>query len=318
MAKKLKPVYPSTKEEIAIAKIMLDQLYELIFKPILADLKGNGYVIRNSINAVRGALLSGAVSYDGFYFSGKYNKRVSKELRDMGAKYSKRIDSWRLEQNKVPVNLIPVIVSSREKTKKITANIIATLDNLKPEALILKYRDVFTDSFYKNIVKIDQAITADLKEVISVAPQLSEGNKLNIAKAYSDNMELYIVDFADKEIKELRKLVAKNVYKGNRANELEKIIVDRYGVSARKAKFLANQETSLLTSKYTQEKYRSAGVEKYMWSTSQDVRVRHTHEELNGKVFLFNSPPITNKETGARNNPGEDYGCRCVAIPIIE
>ena len=72
------------------------------------------------------------------------------------------------------------------------------------------------------------------------------------------------IDFLVKEIKELRKLVAENVYKGNRANELEKIIVDRYGVSARKAKFLANQETSLLTSKYTQEKYRSAGVEKYV------------------------------------------------------
>jgi uncharacterized protein with gpF-like domain len=38
---------------------------------------------------------------------------------------------------------------------------------------------------------------------------------------------------------------------------------------------------------------------------------------LNGMKFSWTEPPITNKQTGARNNPGCDFGCRCLALPVI-
>ena len=41
------------------------------------------------------------------------------------------------------------------------------------------------------------------------------------------------------------------------------------------------------------------------------------HKDLDGKIFEFANPPITN-EKGDRNNPGEDWQCRCEAIPIVE
>jgi SPP1 gp7 family putative phage head morphogenesis protein len=72
-----------------------------------------------------------------------------------------------------------------------------------------------------------------------------------------------------------------------------------------------------LTSKFKQVKYESVGVSKYKWSIS-NVRTRPDHKALNGKVFSFDDPPISNTSTGARNNPGEDFGCNCQAIPIIE
>ena len=72
-----------------------------------------------------------------------------------------------------------------------------------------------------------------------------------------------------------------------------------------------------MVSKYRQIRYEDVGIRRYMWSTSGDVRVRHDHKELNGKIFYFDNPPITDKATGARNNPGEDFGCRCVAIPVM-
>ena len=45
--------------------------------------------------------------------------------------------------------------------------------------------------------------------------------------------------------------------------------------------------------------------------------VREMHKALAGKVFSWDDPPITN-EKGDRNNPGQDYGCRCYARPIVE
>ena len=73
----------------------------------------------------------------------------------------------------------------------------------------------------------------------------------------------------------------------------------------------------MLTSKFKQAKYQQAGISKYKWSIS-NVRTRPDHRALNGKIFSFDDPPITNQETGDKNNPGEDFGCNCVPIPIID
>jgi SPP1 gp7 family putative phage head morphogenesis protein len=321
MAKKLKPVKPFLIDEVKIGRIILKELYEIIFKPVVDQLDSDisdVFKIKNAKDNLAQSLMSGKISYDGYYFTGKFNSEVKNDLRKIGATYNREFKSWKLERTKLPPNLVPIIVASQAKTTQITKNIINALDNINTTNLLVKYRDLFTSAYYNAINRLDTAVTANLKEAVSIIPQLSDKNKINIATAYSENLEYYIKDFADKEIIELRKLVEKNVYAGNRADKLEEIIIKRYGVSARKAKFLANQETSLLTSKYTVEKYQNSGIEKYMWSASGDVRVRPMHKELNNKIFYFSNPPITNIETGAKNNPGEDYGCRCVAIPIID
>jgi SPP1 gp7 family putative phage head morphogenesis protein len=74
---------------------------------------------------------------------------------------------------------------------------------------------------------------------------------------------------------------------------------------------------------YKKEKYTSAGVNKYKWrcvAGSPLHPVRPSHKALNGKIFSFDDPPITTMpgEPVRRNNPREDYGCRCHAVPIVE
>ncbi|MFO1242541.1 MAG: phage minor head protein [Rickettsiales bacterium] len=49
----------------------------------------------------------------------------------------------------------------------------------------------------------------------------------------------------------------------------------------------------------------------YIWRTRGDGKVRASHAENNGKIFAWDNPPPT-------GNPGEDYGCRCVAEPYVE
>lgn len=48
----------------------------------------------------------------------------------------------------------------------------------------------------------------------------------------------------------------------------------------------------------------------YVWYTREDDKVRATHGERHGQVFSWDNPP----EGG---HPGEDYGCRCLAIKYI-
>ena len=67
---------------------------------------------------------------------------------------------------------------------------------------------------------------------------------------------------------------------------------------------------------YKTDKYKDAGVTQFTWSSSHDRRVRPDHAALDGQIFDYDHPPITNRATGARNLPGQDYGpCRCQDIP---
>ena len=115
----------------------------------------------------------------------------------------------------------------------------------------------------------------------------------------------------------LREEVNENTFSGFRSDRLLKSLQSNYGVSLSKAKFLAKQETSLLTSKYREQRYKSAGVNKYKWEI-RGFRTRDDHRKLQGQIFTWDTPPITNTKTGARNHPGEDYNCYCTAIAIAE
>lgn len=99
---------------------------------------------------------------------------------------------------------------------------------------------------------------------------------------------------------------------GELAAELEA----QFGVSDSRAKLIARDQTLKLNAQITQSSQQSVGVESYTWSTSKDSRVRDTHKDLQGTIHKWTDPPIVD-DKGRRAHPGEDYQCRCVAIPIL-
>lgn len=61
----------------------------------------------------------------------------------------------------------------------------------------------------------------------------------------------------------------------------------------------------------------SLGIDGYQWVSQRDGRVRPLHRQLDaesraGKVFTWSNP-----DTRGEGNPGDPYGCRCVAVPVI-
>lgn len=99
--------------------------------------------------------------------------------------------------------------------------------------------------------------------------------------------------------------------------QLAALIEERAEVSRSHARLLAVDQTLKLHSGVTRLRHEAAGISRYRWSTSLDERVRPMHADLEGQEFSYDDPPETNAD-GDTNNPGEDYRCRCVAIPILE
>lgn len=105
-------------------------------------------------------------------------------------------------------------------------------------------------------------------------------------------------------------------YTAGRINTLiGKDIQSSYGQERRHAQFIARDQIAKLNADLTQAQHKDAGVEEYVWSTSGDERVRDRHADLDGKTFSWSDPPIVDTRTGRRGHPGQDYQCRCVALP---
>ena len=176
-----------------------------------------------------------------------------------------------------------------------------------------------TPFFGATIAKLGQQFFTTTKPVTSADLEIPINPKFadEMEEAYTKNLNLYIQGWHQEAIERMRVKMSKAFSEGRRAENLLGIIQSERKVSYNKAKFLARQETSLLTASYAEIRYKDIGINDYIWQTSMDERVRPDHKRLNGHLFRFDHPPITNTKTGAKNNPGEDYNCRCKAVPYI-
>lgn len=97
---------------------------------------------------------------------------------------------------------------------------------------------------------------------------------------------------------------------GLSVRELTQKLLEKGDVWASRAELIARDQTLKLNSAVTKDRHQSAGISQYTWSTSLDDRVRPEHAELEGTVQSWDVPPDP-------GHPGEDFQCRCVAIPIV-
>ena len=108
-----------------------------------------------------------------------------------------------------------------------------------------------------------------------------------------------------------------------------------------RARFIARNAVSTAQGEYDKQIQLKTGIRLYRWSTSDDERVRPTHEKLDGKIFAWEPGTTAPKDItidgktyaegdiiptasdpnyngGAPTIPGQPYNCRCVALAVIE
>lgn len=315
---RLQPIDAKPAVEEPIQKKILTFLFAEIYAPLLQEIKQTHAQLFNSKSAINDAILSGRIQYADGVFKGKFSAEITKEFRNLGYHYDSRIKGFRGDLKNFPIEIQSAVGQTKSNYQQLTQRLVSKLDKLQPEELLEKIS--FTSDFETAIRSVDHQFKKTVEHKINVQANLLPAQKKFIAESYSDNMKLYVKDFAESEIKKLRAQVSKNVFTGYRAEYLTKIIKESYDVSDNKAKFLARQETNILTAKYKQTRYASAGITKYEWSTTPHggkYGVRDSHKELNGTIHRFDDPPLISG-TNRRCNPGEDFNCYCKAIPIFD
>jgi SPP1 gp7 family putative phage head morphogenesis protein len=316
--KELKPVHIDKSDFDKIEAKLKSVFAEVLYKPTIKALQLPPSTIQNApTSALVRALASGVVTYSRGVFSGRFTAAVSKELRALGAKWDRKEKAYRLQSASLPEAVWVAVGTSEERFKERLERVDRVLAQNLPAKIAgrLKLGRLFDSTIWKS----DRQLRGTLPTLL---PALSDAQREQIAADWSENMELWVKNFAEDEIKRLRQQVMASVFTGNRIGSLAKTIEASYGVTSRKAKFLARQETNLLLSKLKETRYAEAGVKKYVWrcvAGSPKHPVRPAHKALNGNVFEFANPPVTTEpgEPERRNNPGEDFNCRCFAVPVV-
>lgn len=115
----------------------------------------------------------------------------------------------------------------------------------------------------------------------------------------------------------MREIVYEGYRNGRTTTAILKEIQRTYSTNKKHARLIARDQMAKLNADLTQRQQTDAGVEEYKWSDSRDGRVRPRHKHLNGKTFRWDDPPVVDTKTGRRCHPGQDYQCRCVALPVF-
>lgn len=329
----IKPIRISTDEYDEIEKKIKELFKKEIYYPLLKELNYKSATLKNAQDDLLDALRSGKITFYRGKFSGNFTATTSKELRKLGATWSRTLKSYCLRLSDIPLEMRGIIGQSENVFVQKIRSIDRKLESVIPKELASKLK--IEHIFDRTIFKVEKEFQQSVKN-ITISPTLSKSARERISQEWQTNMHLWIRNFTEKEILSLRRLIRVNVEKGNRYEAVTKTIEDSYGVTARKAKFLARQETSLLVTKMKEIRYQDAGINEYKWrcvSGTPQHPTRKRHKALSsmsdkGKVFQFTRPPNTAEEGnpdrdayegpgGFFNNPGQDYNCRCTAIPVI-
>jgi SPP1 gp7 family putative phage head morphogenesis protein len=85
----------------------------------------------------------------------------------------------------------------------------------------------------------------------------------------------------------------------------------RVGNIRSRADLIARDQVAKLNGQLTMLRQTELGIERYIWRTAMDERVRPAHQMLSGRVYSWDKPPA------GHGHPGQEYRCRCVAEPYL-
>lgn len=132
----------------------------------------------------------------------------------------------------------------------------------------------------------------------------------------------YIKSVPESVREDIAKYVQSHAMQGGRTayktDDFKKLVGE---MSNKHAKLISRTESAKAMSALTQAQAEQSGLDWYIWHTSEDVRVRPSHKNMDKMLCRFSDPPAPEELIGEKSaghyGPGNIYNCRCYAAPVI-
>lgn len=166
------------------------------------------------------------------------------------------------------------------------------------------------------------AVHSSLKEMSAglslntstITPQMTEVLKGTIAQ----NVSL-IKSIPQEYFTKVQGEVLRSITDGKGLEDLVPWFKDQAGVTERRAKNIAIDQTHKAYNGLNRGRMVAAGIKSFQWVHSGGgLHPRLLHlDQLNGKIFRFDALPVIDDD-GERGIPGQAVNCRCTMVPVVE
>jgi SPP1 gp7 family putative phage head morphogenesis protein len=112
--------------------------------------------------------------------------------------------------------------------------------------------------------------------------------------------------------------VMRSITTGNGMQDLVPYLQKHKGVTHRRARMIAQDQTKKAFANLSKARMQKIGVEEYIWRhTAGSRHPRKLHEELDGRICRYDDPPVIQKNPEVRGHPGQLINCACRMQPIL-
>jgi SPP1 gp7 family putative phage head morphogenesis protein len=198
-------------------------------------------------------------------------------------------------------------------------------DARKLHSLMKQYSEKLTPWAINTAIRM----LADVMRRDEVAwAELSKGMSRALAKEIkSAPMEIRMQELRDDQVRLIKSLpldAAERVHHlivqakigGKRANEVAEEIMRSGHVARSRATLIARTETARAATAVVRGRAEFIGATHYRWTSVGDADVRPSHRRLNGKVFSWDNPPLSDPPD-YHSHPGEIFNCRCWPTVLV-
>lgn len=152
-----------------------------------------------------------------------------------------------------------------------------------------------------------------------------DGEGLQVAmRSWARENATLIRDIPDKMMKDIEGIAQRGLRSGSGPKAIAKQIRTTMEATENRAKLIARDQVSKLNGQLTKQRNESLGVERYIWMTSTDERVRASHRAMHNKLCRWDDDSVYSDDGGETwksrasiggyiGHPGSDYQCRCVS-----
>lgn len=187
---------------------------------------------------------------------------------------------------------------------------------------------------YEAAQKIDKSnreqVVGGIERLTGITMRLAEPWKPKLLRTWAQENAQKVGKISERFRTKLSNAVSQGIISGKSEDEVIAMIKAQYVEgsqvlrSERALRQLVRDQTGKLQGRMTMERHQELGINRYIWRTEMDERVRHSHAEREGETFVYGKsikPQLSAKGLTVDEYDGPPTvppNCRCHAEPVLD
>lgn len=150
----------------------------------------------------------------------------------------------------------------------------------------------------------------EIAEHISINTAFSDQRLKDVIAASTQQAAQLIKLIPGKYLDEVQGQVMRSITSGQGMKDLVPFLAEKYKGNVKWARHVAMDQTRKAYSTINSTRLQQMGIEEYVWIHTGGGRYpREEHIAMSGNTYRYDDPPVIDKRTGERGNPGQAVFC---------